>query len=63
MELRDRLNKIPGVDLPTSKFELRPGFPLAILADPAALAVFVEALTWFYEQATGKAVLIDTNGE
>jgi alkylated DNA nucleotide flippase Atl1 len=60
MELRDRLNKIPGVDLPASKIELRPGFPLAALAAPGALAVFVDALTWFYERATGHAVLIDT---
>lgn len=27
MEFQERLNKIPGVDLPVAKIELRPGFP------------------------------------
>ncbi len=51
-ELRERLNKIPGVDLPASKIELRPAFPLAVLADPAALELFIEALGWFQQEAT-----------
>jgi alkylated DNA nucleotide flippase Atl1 len=51
-ELRQRLNKITGVDLPASKIELRPAFPLTVLADPAAREIFIDALGWFYEQAT-----------
>ena len=50
-ELRERLNKIPGVDLPFAKIELRPAFPLKILADPAARDLFIDALKWFYDQA------------
>ena len=51
-ELRQRLNKIPGVDLPASKINLRPAFPLARLADPAALGLFIETLDWFQHEAT-----------
>jgi alkylated DNA nucleotide flippase Atl1 len=50
-ELRQRLNKIPGVDLPASKIELRPSFPLTLLADPAARETFTDALSWFHQQA------------
>lgn len=50
-EFRDRLNKIPGVELPEAKLELRPGFPLDVLAGASARGIFVEALEWFYEQA------------
>jgi alkylated DNA nucleotide flippase Atl1 len=51
-ELRGRLNKIPGVELPASKINLRPAFPLARLADPAALELFIETLDWFQQEAT-----------
>ena len=51
-ELRVRLNKIPGVDLPASKIELRPSFPLTVLADPAARELFVNVLGWFNREAT-----------
>ena len=51
-ELRERLNKIPGVDLPASKIELRPAFPLTVLADPAARELFVDVLGWFNREAT-----------
>jgi uncharacterized protein with ParB-like and HNH nuclease domain/alkylated DNA nucleotide flippase Atl1 len=50
-EFRERLNKIPGVDLPLAKLELRPGFPLEILADAQARELFIDALGWFYQQA------------
>ena len=50
-ELRERLNKIPGVDLPFAKIELRPAFPLKVLTDPAARDLFIDALKWFYDQA------------
>ncbi|MBV9445626.1 MAG: DUF262 domain-containing protein [Streptosporangiaceae bacterium] len=55
MEFLDRLNKIPGVDLPLAKIELRPGFPVSILADRSALTMFIDALHWFYEQATASS--------
>ncbi len=51
-ELRQRLNKIPGVDLPASKIELRPAFSLTVLADPAARGVLTDVLEWFHEQVT-----------
>jgi alkylated DNA nucleotide flippase Atl1 len=51
-EFRQRLNRIPGVDLPAAKIEMRPSFPLAVLADSAAYEVFTAALDWFYQQAT-----------
>lgn len=50
-EFRHRLNKIPGVDLPEAKLELRPGFPLELLTDPSSREVFIDALTWFFHQA------------
>jgi alkylated DNA nucleotide flippase Atl1 len=50
-ELRERLNKIPGVDLPAAKLELRPGFPVEILADEQARDVFIDTLAWFYQEA------------
>jgi hypothetical protein len=50
-ELRERLNKIPGVDLPASKIELRPAFPLTVLADTAARELFIDVLGWFHQQA------------
>ena len=54
MELRERLNKIPGVEMPAAKIELRPGFPLSVLADHGALTVFSDALNCFYGQATAR---------
>jgi hypothetical protein len=54
-EFRERLNKIPGVDLPAAKLELRPNFLLKLLADAEARATFIDALTWFYNQATETA--------
>jgi alkylated DNA nucleotide flippase Atl1 len=50
-EFRQRLNKIPGVDLPTAKLDLRPGFELALLRDETARNTLVEALEWFHERA------------
>jgi alkylated DNA nucleotide flippase Atl1 len=50
-EFRERLSKIPGVDLPEAKLELRPGFPLEMLANEEARSLFTDALTWFYNQA------------
>ncbi|MGQ0775097.1 MAG: GmrSD restriction endonuclease domain-containing protein [Pseudonocardiales bacterium] len=46
-ELRQRLNRIPGVDLPASKIELRPGFPLTLLGGAAEQDALIEQLSWF----------------
>ena len=54
-EFLNRLNKIPGVDLPEAKLELRPGFPLELLTDAASREVFIDALTWFFHQANPSA--------
>jgi alkylated DNA nucleotide flippase Atl1 len=49
-ELRRRINRILGVDLPLSRLELRPSFPLQRLADPAGLDAAIEAQAWFLGQ-------------
>jgi hypothetical protein len=46
-ELRLRLNKVDGVDLPASKIDLLPGFSIELLAEPAARDQLAEALEWF----------------
>lgn len=46
-ELRLRLNKVDGVDLPASKIDLRPGFGVELLTEPAARDQLTEALEWF----------------
>jgi uncharacterized protein with ParB-like and HNH nuclease domain/alkylated DNA nucleotide flippase Atl1 len=54
-EFQNRLDKIPGVDLPEAKLELRPGFPLELLTEAASREVFIDALTWFFHQANPSA--------
>lgn len=49
-ELRTRLNKIAGVDIPTSKLALRPSVKFSAIATPAGLETFVNALTWFHQE-------------
>ncbi|WP_219419410.1 hypothetical protein [Pseudonocardia nigra] len=49
-ELRQRINRIPGVDIPLSRLELRPSFPLARLAEDEGLKAAIEAHTWFLDQ-------------
>lgn len=46
-ELRRLINRIPGVDLPMSRLELRPSFPLARLADTGGVEAAIAAHTWF----------------
>ena len=46
-ELRQKLNTIDGVDLPAAKIELRPSFPLAVLAAPNAQSSLADHLSWF----------------
>jgi hypothetical protein len=47
LELRDRLNKIPGVEIPTDGITRRPTIPLTVLANDAALNAFLGVLDWY----------------
>ncbi len=49
-ELRVRLMRIPGVEIPIDRLNKRPGFPLANLANENALATFLDVLKWHVEQ-------------
>jgi hypothetical protein len=49
-ELRNRLNQIPGVDIPADALALRPRILLASLTDQAALDKFLEVLDWFVKE-------------
>ncbi|WP_348532826.1 DUF1524 domain-containing protein [Kitasatospora sp. MAP5-34] len=51
-EFLQRLNRIEGINLAEAKLELRPSFPLEILASQAN--EIREALTWFVGIATGQ---------
>ncbi|MFD7379473.1 GmrSD restriction endonuclease domain-containing protein [Streptomyces mirabilis] len=44
-ELLHRLNKIDGIELPEAKLELRPSFPVSVLAEHSD--EFCEVLDWF----------------
>ncbi|MFI6581745.1 DUF262 domain-containing protein [Embleya sp. NPDC050493] len=55
-ELRTRINRLGGVDLPEGKLALRPSFPLAVLADPQNVETLTEALIWFHAAAAGNDV-------
>lgn len=50
-EFRQRLNRLPGVDIAAARIALRPGFPLTVLTDPAATDALIEHLAWFHTQA------------
>ncbi|MEU1841124.1 GmrSD restriction endonuclease domain-containing protein [Micromonospora chersina] len=50
-ELRQRFNQLPGVDIAAAKIALRPGFPLAVLADADAREALLDHLHWFYQVA------------
>jgi hypothetical protein len=49
-ELLDRLNAIPGVSLPPDAIGRRPGIPLAVLTDEAALEQLLAVLGWVAEE-------------
>lgn len=51
-EFRQRLNAVPGVDLPAVKLAMRPGFDVSLLAPFAARTSVLEALRWFRHVAT-----------
>ncbi|WP_433287808.1 GmrSD restriction endonuclease domain-containing protein [Pseudonocardia sp. CA-142604] len=54
-EFRQRINRIPGVDIPPSRLELRPSFSLAQLVGDEALKAAIEAHAWFLNQVPQKA--------
>ena len=47
LELRNKLNAIPGVDIAENKLEKRPTIPLSIFAEPESLKKFIEVFDWF----------------
>jgi O6-methylguanine-DNA--protein-cysteine methyltransferase len=49
-EFRERLNRAAGVDLPAAKIDLRPGFPLSVVAQPDERRKVSDALKWFLTQ-------------
>jgi hypothetical protein len=49
-ELRQRLNDAPGIDIPPSKLELYPSFPVTLLTDYAVWDVITATLDWFADQ-------------
>lgn len=53
-ELRRQINRIPGVDLPASKLELRPSFPLECLVGEEASRAVSQVHDWFLERRFGR---------
>lgn len=49
--LLDKLNTIPGVDIPPEMLTKRPSIALAVLTQPGALEQFTGALEWAFETA------------
>jgi hypothetical protein len=50
LELRDRLNRIPGIEIPADAITRRPTIPLAAFTDPAALKEFLSVLDWYISE-------------
>jgi hypothetical protein len=50
-ELRDRLNNIPGVDLPIEAIEKRPSLQLEVFTAQAALDGLLDVLDWVFQQS------------
>lgn len=46
LEFLEKLNRNPGISIPTEKISLQPSFPLAALRDDSAFEQFIEALDW-----------------
>ena len=51
VEMQQKLNSIPGVELPDAGLDKRPSIPLVALTDETALKVFLSAMDWSFEQA------------
>lgn len=54
-EFRARLNAVPGIDLPATRIDKRPSFPIEVLTEPAPREQVVDALRWFVAQLPGVA--------
>lgn len=50
-ELRQRLNAIDGIEIPTARLALRPNIPTEIFTRPGALESIANTLSWFIEKA------------
>ncbi len=51
LELRDRLQKIPGLEIPIEKIDKRPSFAMDLLADDDAYAKFKTTFDWALAQS------------
>jgi hypothetical protein len=51
-ELLNRLNQVPGIRLPATAIMRRPGIPLAVLAMPESVDLFLKVLDWFLAENT-----------
>ena len=51
-ELMNRLNAIPGIDLPIDKLARRPRFEMRVLEDRAAMEAFQEVALWWIDQVS-----------
>jgi hypothetical protein len=49
-ELRDRLNQIPGVEIPEGGLSRRPNVPLEVLARDGNIDHFIQVFDWFVAQ-------------
>ncbi|NJC27022.1 PDDEXK family nuclease [Neolewinella antarctica] len=49
-ELMDRLNTIPGVELPADKIDKRPSFSLDLLAPEESMRTFLATFDWFLKE-------------
>lgn len=50
LELRDRLNTIPGIAIPRDGINRRPSFPAKVLTEKTALQQFLEIYMWFIQE-------------
>lgn len=50
LALRERLNRLSGVEIPADAITRRPTLPLAALADAAALKEFLSVLDWYLSE-------------
>lgn len=50
VELANRLNDIPGINIPNNKLDLRPSFPITVLTNQEGLKSFLAVLDWIVDQ-------------
>jgi hypothetical protein len=49
-ELLDRLNRIPGIQIPAEALTLRPNIFLSVFKEDATLKQFLETLDWIVQE-------------